>query len=726
MPIKTLLLEGFIKRLQREGPMRLTWLIGAGMSASAGVPLAADVSRRVILFDHLCDCSAENDDWQRPWNRNTGLLTYHEFETFLDWFDAPVDADVFNQLVSQACENFGCKDGCEGLTPENPQCYPLLFANTFLSEKSSHKVLTTLVRRVHGVNVAHLALAGILRDYPEWGHTVFTTNFDDLLLKSCLSLNHTARVFGEIQSTDRPVLQPTYPQIVHLHGRHTGYRLANTKKQFKTIDVSLRKGFLEHLRGSYLVVVGYSGWDDMAMNALLEWQNDDTLVNGIFWVPYCSEDSLLHATHKFLDNCPQNSHVVVNSERNLNADSFMLAMCRAINRRSGFSPFRSGILDYASTQHSFTLEQLKSYPDDDPLSSLDDARSAVKNLKDGEVDAARRCITTALKKLGKDTPVKYSAAVNFLVGTAYYLLNENQKAESHLSKSVEEWVPTPGISSQNDGRARASLLLGKVYLKMCKYSAAHESFKDARRHADRNGNKTLYCWSMLGHAYSNSRYSPNTAISYVDSCLEHSPESESLEVAEATHLMGDILDSLGERSEASENYLEAFRLFEILGEKSKCASVLCGLAKAAYANDPQAATKFLADATTWFKEFEDNAGLASIFWIEGKILQEQERFSQAIESFGKAKGLYGSSGYRFSECSVRAEIANCEYQLAYLDKRPPTLSDTELPSIARSLENPYALSILEQLKIGNEHEEEKAEAPASGIGSARDDQRTDQ
>ncbi len=250
MPAKIRLFSDFLNRLEREGARNhFTWLIGAGMSVSSGISLASEISQKIILFEYIASEKSE-----RPWESESDeVINYDtDLDDFLTWSHEleQKDSGTFKQMCMDSIEWLKRVNGFGDISPESPELYPLLFQHFFQDRTMVHYFLTTLVSRIRGINLAHLGLAGLLKSHPKWGHTVFTTNFDDLLLSALFSLNHTARVFGDVLSDDKPLTNPNHPQIVHLHGRHTGYRLLNTKGQIARIDEKLKAGFIKHLENS--------------------------------------------------------------------------------------------------------------------------------------------------------------------------------------------------------------------------------------------------------------------------------------------------------------------------------------------------------------------------------------------------------------------------------------------------------------------------------------------
>lgn len=394
--MKIQLLPKFIDQLLTEyDGTKFTWLIGAGMSASAGIPVASGISERIILYHYLTQTKPRTIDWIQQIDGRLMYIPEH-LSQYFDWYDAAEteNSDDWQTLKRASVTQLRADPDFAHIDPTHPDCYQSLFEKLYQSTTVHHRFLTALVSRLRGVNLAHLALAGLLRDHEDWGHTVFTTNFDDLLLKALFSLNHTARIFGDLKSEEPPSLFPTYPQIVHLHGRHTGYRLLNTREQVSLIDEDMRAGFAKHIAESHLIVLGYSGWDDLVMQTLQGWNTNPSLIRGnIFWIPYRDEHTLLPQTREFLSqHCPPNRFfLVVNEDRDLDADSFMLALAQALNEKDGgFGRYRQGIISFATNQHRFILDELERYPDFDPRTVLDTIDEALEACRAHRFDEARR------------------------------------------------------------------------------------------------------------------------------------------------------------------------------------------------------------------------------------------------------------------------------------------------------------------------------------------------
>jgi tetratricopeptide (TPR) repeat protein len=171
------------------------------------------------------------------------------------------------------------------------------------------------------INPPHLFLAEILReqDSEEWRakwrvpfcRTLFTTNFDPLLQRS---LQLVAKLY---YMTDRPdgIEPPTEDghdaiHLVYTHGSIHRYQLANTEDEIERIA---RRS--PHLQGFFrdhgVIVIGYSGWNDVCMQALKQCPQFDY---NLYWCdihsPAEAKSRLAGNTYEFLEEHRGNSYYV--------------------------------------------------------------------------------------------------------------------------------------------------------------------------------------------------------------------------------------------------------------------------------------------------------------------------------------------------------------------------------------------------------------------------------
>ncbi|MEM6457563.1 MAG: hypothetical protein AAF772_20920, partial [Acidobacteriota bacterium] len=163
MPAQIRSLSDFLRRLSLEGSdTPFTWLIGAGMSWSAGIPLARDVSARIAIFEYLAQ-----EQRPRPWDENNehSISYKNDLSHFLNWYQhAEVHDNSRIQEIGDASSAWLSKQkDFENFSLSNPETYSQLFKVFFQSTTLHHKVLTLLVGKARGINLSHLGLAGLLR-----------------------------------------------------------------------------------------------------------------------------------------------------------------------------------------------------------------------------------------------------------------------------------------------------------------------------------------------------------------------------------------------------------------------------------------------------------------------------------------------------------------------------------------------------------------------------------
>lgn len=117
--------------------------------------------------------------------------------------------------------------------------------------------------------------------------SVWTTNFDDLILNACIhggitgidiSLETVNRVNQRTQSKNEL-------PVIKLHGDFKYGDLKNTSQELQTQDETLRNKFIEYLKDKHLVVIGYSGRDKSLMDSLKK-SYSEAGAGILFWCGY--------------------------------------------------------------------------------------------------------------------------------------------------------------------------------------------------------------------------------------------------------------------------------------------------------------------------------------------------------------------------------------------------------------------------------------------------------
>lgn len=244
----------------------LMWHLGAGASASAGIPTA----------------------WDMIWEFKQQLYVSQRRVAL------KIVADLSNPVVRRQLQDFIASQETYP-EPDTPEEYAALFEVVYPSEADRR---TYIDAKVSGAkpSYGHVALATLMKA----GHTklVWSTNFDPLVADGC------AKVFGgtgnlTTVALDAPDLgrqvinSERWPAEMKLHGDFRSRRLKNTSDELRQQDATLRDLLVGACARSGLVVAGYSGRDDSIMSALEEaLEHVSPFPGGLFWLHRGADDPL--------------------------------------------------------------------------------------------------------------------------------------------------------------------------------------------------------------------------------------------------------------------------------------------------------------------------------------------------------------------------------------------------------------------------------------------------
>ena len=259
-------------------PLGFAWLLGAGASATAGIPTGYQMIQefRTRLFASATGISLREIDPADPlWQSRIDL--HHERQGLLPPKGHPSEySRAFEALYP---------------TPEDRR----LFIKNQVSKGSpslGHKVLGSLL----GAKMTPC---------------VVTTNFDSLIESAATIASQllpasergtpTLAAIDNAARAETCLRESEWPLIVKLHGDYQSTELKNTDQELAQQDAQLRLVLTQSLQRFGLVIVGYSGRDDsvmQALNAVL--RSPVRYPKGIYWL--CRDaDSLLPAVREFLE-----------------------------------------------------------------------------------------------------------------------------------------------------------------------------------------------------------------------------------------------------------------------------------------------------------------------------------------------------------------------------------------------------------------------------------------
>lgn len=251
----------------------LMWFMGAGTSASAGIPTA----------------------WDMIWEFKQQLFVSR------NRVSPQTVSDLSSPSVRRQLQAY--IDGAEHFPPSgSPEEYAALFEAVYPVEKDRRIYIDSKISGAKP-SYGHMVLATFMR--AELTRIIWTTNFDRLVADAC------ANVFGgtgrlSTATLDAPDLarqtidEERWPIEIKLHGDFQSRRLKNTGDELRHQDAQLRRGLVDCCRRYGLIVVGYSGRDDSVMDTFETVLNEEGgFPSGLFWLKR-GDDPLLPRVEQFL------------------------------------------------------------------------------------------------------------------------------------------------------------------------------------------------------------------------------------------------------------------------------------------------------------------------------------------------------------------------------------------------------------------------------------------
>ena len=233
------------------------WFLGAGASASAGVPTATDM---IWEFKQKLFSSRHRDS----------------ADSVADLSQPSVRARLQAHI-----------DSLENLPrPDTPGEYAGLFEATYPSEADRQEFFQAKLSGAKP-SYGHRALATLMRE--QRCRLVWTTNFDTLVEDACAKVFDTTGALT-VATLDSPniasqgIAGERWPLEVKLHGDFRSRRLKNTVDELRLQDGQLRRMLVDSCQRNGLVVVGYSGRDISIMDTLREAAKNDAFPAGLFWL----------------------------------------------------------------------------------------------------------------------------------------------------------------------------------------------------------------------------------------------------------------------------------------------------------------------------------------------------------------------------------------------------------------------------------------------------------
>jgi len=255
--LPTIAADDFSRRFSlRAGS--LMWFLGAGASASAGIPTA----------------------WDMIW----------EFKQKLYISQRRVSPSSVADLTSAAVRaQLQAHADSSPTIPSagDPEEYAALFEAVYPAEADRR---TYLDGKFIGAKPSYgiLALATLMQ--AQHTRMVWTTNFDPLLADACAKVfdttgTLTTAALDAPELAEQAIGEGRWPIEIKLHGDFRSRRLKNTSDELRHQDARLRGCLVDSCQRFGLVVAGYSGRDNSIMDALEDAiSKPGAFPGGLFWL----------------------------------------------------------------------------------------------------------------------------------------------------------------------------------------------------------------------------------------------------------------------------------------------------------------------------------------------------------------------------------------------------------------------------------------------------------
>lgn len=270
-------IDEFLRILPVRAP-NIAWFLGAGASASAGLPTAGDL---IWQFKRSLYCAAQR-------------VSLNSCE------------DVGSVAVRSRLQAYFDQAGRfpAGGSPEE---YAGFFEMTYADASDRRRFIDQMLQSGRPA-FGHHVLASLLR--LDKIRLLWTTNFDRLVEDACATaLGTTGKLVVATLDSNAIAIQAMnegrWPLLGKLHGDFQSVALKNTAIELQHQDAQLRNALVESCKRFGLAVVGYSGRDDSVMTALEEGMAEGKgFPSGLFW--FCRTETPVYQRVQDLINKAKN------------------------------------------------------------------------------------------------------------------------------------------------------------------------------------------------------------------------------------------------------------------------------------------------------------------------------------------------------------------------------------------------------------------------------------
>jgi tetratricopeptide (TPR) repeat protein len=287
---------------------RTVFLIGAGCSKSAGIPLVPDMARDLVVKLAAAlhgPGSAPNDpESAYRWLFQGGKISDCQIG------ERPKDGTSDNRSIDWS------------------RVYDALFGEHYNTPDDAREIFSRFVESAEGrINWAHLCVGELAKQ--KLVSTVITTNFDQLVLAGLVRSGVLPVVCDGIESLTRIRGAPRHPQLIELHGSRHTYRLRNAPEELAALlndaqAIAAIESLFQELR--VLVVVGYGGRETGVMDLLINAARHFT-DKRLFWILHGNAPAALSDKARDLLATSRNSALLIGRD----ADTFFVHLLRELN-----------------------------------------------------------------------------------------------------------------------------------------------------------------------------------------------------------------------------------------------------------------------------------------------------------------------------------------------------------------------------------------------------------
>ena len=521
------------------------FLIGAGCSASAGVPLASEIAQEcaISLYQQYSRTRAKSIDATSAlnWLREKNYLTDRKGATWSEY-------------------------------------YSEIFEKHFRSDPQQREIIQRSVAKASGkINWAHICLGELVVQH--YVHSVLTTNFDRLILEGILLAGQVPVIADGLEALKRISSRPAMPQVVHLHGSLHAYSPLNSRQAMLAAGrtLSMRGAMFGMLKDTgFLVVVGYAGGEDGVMELLFDASEEfPNLV--IYWIFHENDYSKTRVEVRRLLSGPNKFYIL-----GQDADVFFATLTRALEFHptwiaQPFSPLKarhaavvdnkpSPEIDLAMKGYRRTIDRFKNsdHGKKDPQTIIEHAASLILAGNDAAVldqvsptlakqfASAARIRAIALQRQGDRDASSTSATAQ-------------ATSSSRLKEAARLWVwYLRVVSSDGEGYWRFGQTLANLAEKAkghsVRWDGAIKAYSSALSILDRNGDTWIHCTRDLAAAAieAGSQGDRESAIQAIDELLStHDFTAQSVHGSRILDLRGALLLMRANAEKAETAFSEA-------------------------------------------------------------------------------------------------------------------------------------------------------------------------